>query len=70
MLKPDKWLNVTFPLDFFLLRPRPGLTRSATFKVTQIELFGDYVGMQAAQFQWQQGVGGMRSERQRRKENG
>lgn len=40
VLNPDKWLNATFPLVFFLLRLRTGSTRSTTYKVSQIKLFG------------------------------
>lgn len=55
VLNPDKWLNATFPLVFFffffLLRLRTGCKRSTTYKVSQIELFWDYVTMHALPFQ-------------------
>lgn len=41
VLNPDKWLNATFPLDFFfLLRLRPRRTRSTTYKVTESSFLG------------------------------
>lgn len=41
VLKPDKWLNATFRLVlFFSLRMRTGCTRSTSYKVSEIKLFG------------------------------
>lgn len=40
VLNPDKWLNATFPLVLFSLRMRTGCTRSTSYKVSEIKLFG------------------------------